>query len=128
MERISHERMSRLTSTSHIVLLSACHLLAMSLNIINISDHGCGPGLPSNLFCSHVTAVRPIPLDHAVPRCAQKTVALVDGVLDQLEAPQGLLTVKVVEAVNVPRSDLFSEPDPYLVYAPCCVRGCAALY
>ena len=48
-------------------------------------------------------------------RCAQQTIAVVDGVLDALEAPQGLLTVTVVEAVNVPRSDLFSEADPYLV-------------
>lgn len=35
--------------------------------------------------------------------------------MDKLEAPQGLLTVTVVEAVNVPRSDLFSDADPYLV-------------
>ena len=35
--------------------------------------------------------------------------------MDKMEAPQGLLTVEVVEAVNVPRADLFSEADPYLV-------------
>ncbi len=49
---------------------------------------------------------------------AQKTVALAPGVLEQLETPEGLLKVAVVEAVNVPRSDLLTPPDPYVVYAP----------
>lgn len=30
------------------------------------------------------------------------------------ERPQGLLEVRVIEAVNVPRMDLFNASDPYV--------------
>ena len=42
-------------------------------------------------------------------------MALVPGVLEQLETPEGLLKVAVKEAEHVPRSDLLTPPDPYVV-------------
>ncbi len=43
---------------------------------------------------------------------------VVQGVLAQVERPVGILTVRLIEAVNIPKTDLCSESDPYVVYAP----------
>ncbi len=42
---------------------------------------------------------------------------IVQGVLAQVERPVGILTVRLIEAVNIPKTDLCSESDPYVVYA-----------
>lgn len=46
---------------------------------------------------------------------AQISKEIVPGSLDQIERPKGLLTVTLIEAVNVPRTDICSESDPYVV-------------
>ncbi|BDA49969.1 probable Synaptotagmin-5 at N-terminal half [Coccomyxa sp. Obi] len=40
---------------------------------------------------------------------------IVQGVLAQVERPVGILTVRLIEAVNVPKIDLCSKSDPYVV-------------
>jgi hypothetical protein len=40
---------------------------------------------------------------------------VVPGVLEKVEQPRGILKVTLVEAVNVPKSDLFSSSDPYVM-------------
>lgn len=50
------------------------------------------------------------------------SLEVVKGILAQVERPVGILTVRLVEAVNIPKSDLCSESDPYVVYVaplPC---------
>ena len=37
------------------------------------------------------------------------------GVLRGLERPEGVLKVNLIEAVNVPKADLFKWSDPYVV-------------
>ena len=37
------------------------------------------------------------------------------GVLRGLERPEGVLTVNLIEAVNVPKADLCKWSDPYVV-------------
>ena len=37
------------------------------------------------------------------------------GVLRGLERPEGVLAIKLIEAVNVPKADLFKWSDPYVV-------------
>lgn len=43
---------------------------------------------------------------------------IVKGVLAQVERPVGILTVHLIEAVNVPKTDLFSIRDPYVLCVP----------
>ncbi|EIE23045.1 hypothetical protein COCSUDRAFT_63427 [Coccomyxa subellipsoidea C-169] len=40
---------------------------------------------------------------------------IVKGVLAQVERPVGILTVRLIEAENIPRIDFCSESDPYVV-------------
>lgn len=52
----------------------------------------------------------------------QVSLEVVKGILAQVERPVGILTVRLVEAVNIPKTDFCSESDPYVVYAaqsPC---------
>ena len=39
---------------------------------------------------------------------------LVDSTHLGIEKPEGMVFVKLIEATNVPRMDLFSESDPYV--------------
>lgn len=45
------------------------------------------------------------------------SLEVVKGILAQVERPVGILTVRLVEAVNIPKTDFCSESDPYVVYA-----------
>ena len=45
------------------------------------------------------------------------SLEVVKGILAQVERPVGILTVRLVEAVNIPKTDFCSESDPYIVYA-----------
>lgn len=49
--------------------------------------------------------------------CVQWSKEVVRGVLAQVERPVGILTVRLIEAENIPKTDLCSESDPYVVYA-----------
>jgi hypothetical protein len=48
------------------------------------------------------------------------SLEVVKGILAQVERPVGILTVRLVEAVNIPKTDFCSESDPYFVYAALC--------
>ena len=45
------------------------------------------------------------------------SLELVKGILAQVERPVGILTVRLIEADNLPKTDFCSESDPYVVYA-----------
>ena len=46
---------------------------------------------------------------------AQVALEIVPDALTGLERPEGVLSVDLVEAVNVPKADLFKWSDPYVV-------------
>ena len=45
----------------------------------------------------------------------QVAIEVVPGVLRGLDRPEGVLTVHLIEAENVPKGDLFKWGDPYIV-------------
>ncbi len=47
--------------------------------------------------------------------CAQIAHEFTPGVLRGLERPEGVLTINLIEAINVPKADLCKWSDPYVV-------------
>lgn len=45
----------------------------------------------------------------------QVALEIVPDALTGLERPEGVLSVDLIEAINVPKADLFKWSDPYVV-------------
>jgi hypothetical protein len=55
-------------------------------------------------------------LVHTDTRAAlQVAIEVVPGVLRGLDRPEGVLAVRLIEAQNVPKGDIFKWGDPYVV-------------